>query len=209
MDDTDRVGKTIASRPLSDNQSILRILQFSPQNRIDVHVELRVIPQVAKLDVQDLEALLGNIIRLDIVHTDLEMIQPGFIQSFDPLWSQQITVGQYSRQHPMTTDSGDDLLNLRMKQGLASAQVNHSGTEFGQVINPSQQIVDGDRRGMVVELIAVGTSKITAPDRYQMSKNRVLGRLQTFGKEVCLPHFAMNLKIPLSHVQESFFRLTT
>src|SRR5579862_173253 len=95
-------------------------MNAAAHHRIDVHVKFGVLCQQLQLLVQDLQTLLGNVVRSYVVHADLHVLETGPIQSPDTVGRQQVPVGDHAGDCAAAADVGDDLLDIRMQHGLAA-----------------------------------------------------------------------------------------
>jgi hypothetical protein len=67
----------------------------------------------------------------------------------------------------------DDLVNLRMEQGLASAEMHHRCAKPGEMVNSPLHQIEKNRIRVAIILVAVGTSEIAAPNRHNLGKDRM------------------------------------
>src|SRR5271163_3699084 len=97
-------------------------MNSTAQYRIDVDVKDRMLGQHLQLLVENFQAFFRDIIRLNVVDTDLQMLQPGVVQLLDAIRHQEIPVGDQSRDHAMAPDMRDQPVKLGMEQRFASAE---------------------------------------------------------------------------------------
>ena len=77
MDDADGGGEAQFQRAASDDQGVVRIVDAASDHGVDVYVEISVFGQHLQFLVEDLQALLRYVIRLDVVDGDLHVIEAG------------------------------------------------------------------------------------------------------------------------------------
>src|SRR6185437_15563155 len=132
MNDTYRGSESKFHGPLSDDQGIFGLADTAAQDRVDVHMEIGVFGKNLQLLVQHLQALLGNLVRHNIVDADLQVIQTSIIQPPYPIGGQKIAVRDQSGQDRIFTYRPDDVIQIRMKQRLAAAHGDDSGSQLAQ-----------------------------------------------------------------------------
>ena len=67
MNDADCRTETQRHGPLADGQRVLRIAHSAADYRIDVHMKIGVFSEQLQLLIQNLEALLRDIVRRDVI----------------------------------------------------------------------------------------------------------------------------------------------
>src|ERR1017187_8058988 len=145
---------------------------------IDVDVKLGVFLQEEQFAVEHLKALLGNLIRQDVVDGDLQMLQAGAIEALDPLGGQQVAVGDHAGDDAVAAYAGDQQVEIGVEQGLAAGDGDDGGAERRQVVQPGVHGVHRDGLGEIVELVAVGARQVAAAHGDDVRQNGVLGRGQ-------------------------------
>src|SRR3989442_13996546 len=83
VSEPDRRAEAKGQRASGDLQRIGRNPGSGADHGIDVHVELGVRGEPPKLLLEDLEALVRDRVRDDVVDTDLQPVEPGAIQALD------------------------------------------------------------------------------------------------------------------------------
>src|SRR5262245_28997539 len=86
----DRPLEAEFAHPSRDGQRVLGLAYRTPQHRINRDVEFRALGQQTKFLIQDLEALLRNVVRGDVVDADLKVIEPSPVQPLYALGGEQI-----------------------------------------------------------------------------------------------------------------------
>src|SRR5262245_36556731 len=122
VNDSDRALETEFLRSARDGQRILRLAYRASQHRIDSDVELRELRQKAKFLIENLEAFLRDVVRIDVVNADLKVIESGAVQSLYALGGQQVAVGDQRRDDVGASNTLDQGFQFWMKQGLAAAE---------------------------------------------------------------------------------------
>src|SRR5208283_979360 len=97
------------------HQCIVRVVDATTNNGIDVDVKIGVFSQQLQLLVEHLQRLLGDVIWPDVVDADLKMVEARAVQSLDAVCGEQITVGNQSRNDWIGTNMGDNVIQLGMQ----------------------------------------------------------------------------------------------
>src|SRR5262245_52636834 len=84
VNDADGCGEPELVRAVCDCQRVGRLPDPTADDGVDGHVELGIRGEPTQLLVEDLEALLRDVVRNDVVDADLKMVEPGAIEPFDP-----------------------------------------------------------------------------------------------------------------------------
>src|SRR5215470_3194764 len=137
--------------------------------------------------VEYLQALLGNIIRLNIVDADLQVIETCAVQLPYALRREQIAIGDQGGNHAVMPDAPDDVVQLRVEQRFAAADGNDGGAEFMEAVHPPQHEFERHRFGEVVELIAISAGEIASARRNDVRHDGVAAGMQSLGYNVRLP----------------------
>ena len=98
--------KPSARRAPRDHQRIFGPYDSRSHHGVDIDVELRVLGQPAQPLVQHLQALLRNLVRLDVIDADLEMVQPARLSLWIRFGVQQIPVGNQRRDDACDREYG-------------------------------------------------------------------------------------------------------
>ena len=77
VDDADGRGEPELERALADDQRVVGLLDAAADHGVDVDVEVGVLGEQLQLLVEHLEALLGDLVGLDVVDRDLHVVEPG------------------------------------------------------------------------------------------------------------------------------------
>ena len=132
-------------RPTGHRQRVVRIAERATEHGVHVHAEGRMTRQHRQFLVENLEALLGGLVRHDVVDADLQVVEARVVQAFDPPLAQQVAVRDEPREHPVRSDAADDGVELLMEQRLATAELDRGGAETRQVVDPLEHRVEGHR----------------------------------------------------------------
>jgi hypothetical protein len=177
---------------LADDQGIFRVLHPAAHHGIDVHVELCVGGKQFKLLIEHLEALLRDLVGIDVVDADLQVIQSGTVQALDAIGDQKITIGNHARNQAVTAYVGDDVIELGMQQTFPATDGNNRGPEVRQMIHSAQYGFQRHRLGDIVELVAVRTGQIAAAHGHKVGQHRMIGGDQTFGNHAQFTYTAVD-----------------
>ena len=85
VDNADRRSESEFDGALADHQSVLRMRDPAADHRIDVHVKVGVLGQQLQLLVENLQALLRNLVGIHVVDGNLQPLEAGAIQPLDSL----------------------------------------------------------------------------------------------------------------------------
>ena len=66
-------------------QRVFRVPRAAADDRVDVDVERRVLGQPLQLLVEQPQALLRHVVRLDVVDADLQVVEAGVVERLDLL----------------------------------------------------------------------------------------------------------------------------
>ncbi len=138
-------GQPKFDRTTGHGHRILRIAERAPEHGVHVDAEGRMTGQHRQFLVENLEALLGGLVRRDVVDADLQVVESRIVQAFDPLRTQQVSVRDEPRQRAVQPDTADDDVELWMQQRLAAAELDRGGTETRQIVDPIEHRVEGHR----------------------------------------------------------------
>src|SRR5262245_1333161 len=95
--------------------------------------------------IEYFQALLRDIVGLDVIDADLQVIQAGLIESFDAVNRQQISVGDQRRQDAVASNAVDDLIEIGMEQRLTTADCNRCCAKFSKSIDSPEHLIRRDR----------------------------------------------------------------
>lgn len=181
VNDTDRGRKTECDGALRDDQRVIRMVDPAPENRIDVDMKVRVLRQKLQLLIEDLEALLRDIVRLDVIDADLQELKARAIESLDAVRGQKITVGNDSGDGAIVPNPANDFVQVGMQQRLPAADGDHRGAKGTEPVDASAHFVERHWLREVIELIAIRARKIAAAHGDDMSQQGMLRRQQRLG----------------------------
>jgi hypothetical protein len=71
---------------------------------------------IPQLLIQHLKTLFRDFVWCDVVDADLQVIEPGAIQSSDSITTEEIAIRDECRDHPMTAHMTDNLVEIWMEQ---------------------------------------------------------------------------------------------
>jgi hypothetical protein len=83
VNDADGGGKPQRNGALGYDQSIVRVANSPANHRVDVHMKVGVPGEQFQLLVEHLQALFRYFVRIHVVDTDLQVIEPGLVQCLD------------------------------------------------------------------------------------------------------------------------------
>src|SRR5579859_4223004 len=157
-------------------ERVFGIVNAAAHHGIDVDVKLGVFGQQFELLVQHFQALFRNVVGPDIVDRDLQMLEASVIQTANAVGGEQIAVSDHARHNPVTANARDDVIELGMQQGLASAQGDDGGPQLRQAVEAATHDIQRHGRREIVILVAVRAGEITPADRDDVGQHRMIGR---------------------------------
>src|SRR5437867_13216440 len=106
---------------MGDGERVLRVFNAAAQHRVDVHVKLGMLCQELQFFVQDLQALLGDLIGLHVIDADLKMFQARPVQPLNAVGGEQVSIGNHPGENAVLAYAGDNGVEIGMQQRLAAA----------------------------------------------------------------------------------------
>src|SRR6266568_1185008 len=216
VNDPDRARQPQFHRAVRDAQRVLRILHAASQHGIDVHLEIRVLPQQLEFLIQRFQALLGNLVWHRVVDADLQVLQPRAVQLLDALFRQQKSVRDHSRDHAAPPDVPDNLVQLRVQQWFAPADGDDGSPHARQDIQAFLHLLHGHRLRKIVEFVAIRARQVASPRGDDVHQEGMLRRNQCFRNRAQFararveealrapePHLQRGLRFPESLSHES------
>jgi len=113
---------------------------------------------------------------LYIVDTDLQVFKPSAIQSFYPVRSQQVSVGNERHYDVVTADAANHFIQFRVQQRLTTAEGNDSGAKSRKKIDTAQHHFGQHWIGSFVVFVAIGAREIATADRDDVGKDGMMPR---------------------------------
>jgi hypothetical protein len=191
VNDADSRGKTKLDGAARDNQCIVGMLDAAAQDGIDIDVKIGVLGQKLQFLVENLEALLGHIVGLDVVDADLQVFQTRVIESLDAVGVEKIAVGDDPGDDAVVADAANDFVEIGMEQRFASADGDYRGAEPAQAVDAALHFFERHGFREIVELVAICAGKIAPAHGDDMREERMLGREQRLGNHAPASHRAM------------------
>ena len=103
----DRAVEAKLASARRDLVSVVGLLNIAAENGIDGHIKMGIFGEPLQFTVEDFQALFGNFVRLNIIDTDLQVIQSGFVQILNAVRREQITVRNQSGNRPVAANAPD------------------------------------------------------------------------------------------------------
>ena len=185
-----------------------------PTTEVDVHVKIGMFGQEEQFPVEHLQALLGNVVRHDVVDGDLQMLEAGAIEALYAVGGQQVAVGDHAGDHAVVADARDQQVEIGMQQGLAAGDGDDGGAERRQVIQALVHGVHRDGLGEIVKLVAIGAGQVAAAHGNDVRQDGMVDGGQPLGDHLELArapvygqHGAMHL-FDLKHTAKTFDYIT-
>jgi len=139
MDDSDRSRKSQFARSRIDGARVVGALDATANDRIDIHVESRVVAKVLQLLVEKPEALLRDLVRLDVVDANLEKVEPGFVECLYPPGHEEVAVGDQTGHHASGADVADQVVEFGMQHRFAPAEGHDRCSELREVVDAAAE----------------------------------------------------------------------
>ncbi len=124
MDDADSGFESKLQRPACNGKGILGILDAGSKDGVDIDIEFGVLGKPLKSFIKDFQAFCRNGIRLHVVNADLQVLKTGAVQPVNPVWSQQVPVGDEGSDHAVSADTANHFIQFRMQQRFTPAEGN-------------------------------------------------------------------------------------
>src|SRR6185503_1423019 len=134
MNHADGCGEPEFSRALRDGQRIFRILYSTTDNGINVDMKLRMFRQETEFLIQHAQTLARHLIGLDVINTNLEILETGFVQPFDTFGREVVAVRNQTRDHAAKADVVNDVVQLWMHHRLTTGDSNDRSAKIGELV---------------------------------------------------------------------------
>jgi len=106
------------------------------------------------------------------------MVKPSLVQLVDTLRREQVTVGDQAGDDSVRTDTGNDVVELGMQQGLTAADGDERSAQRRQLVHAPVHLFERHRIREIVVFVAIGARKIAAPHGDNVDLDRVVGGAQ-------------------------------
>ena len=127
------------------------------------------------------------------------MVETRGVQPLDAIGHQVVAVGEYAGDHAVFANAPDDVIEIRVQHRLAAAERDDAGSESGQMVDATKEFFDRYRRGVIVELVAVGAGKIAATHGNHVDQDRMVLVHEAVGDHSHLAHLAPKVQPPAAH----------
>ncbi len=145
---------------------------------VDVDVKVGVLGEHLEFPVEDLEALLRDVVGHDVVDGDLHVIESGLVQALDAIGHQEVAVGDHAGDGAGFADAGDDVVEVGVQQRLSAGDGDDGGSEAAEVVDAAEHFVERYGVGEVVEFVAIGAGEIAAAHGDDVRHVGVVGRAE-------------------------------
>ena len=122
MDEADSGFESQFQRPACNGECIFGILDASSENGVDIDIEFGVLGKPLKFFIKDFQAFFRDGIRLHVVNADLQVLKTGVVQPVNPVWSQQVPIGDEGSDHAVSADTANHFIQFRMQQWFTAAE---------------------------------------------------------------------------------------
>ncbi len=136
--------------------------------------------------VENLQALLGDVVGLNVVHADLHVIDARSVQPLNALDVEQVSIRYQDGNDAMVANARNDFVEIRMQQGLAACHGDDGGAQCSELIDTLEQCFGRNRFGEVVELAAIGACQVAAAGHDHVCQYRVALGTQRHGNHASL-----------------------
>src|SRR5437867_3046176 len=141
MNDTQRAGETQLDSAVGYDFGVFRVANSSADDRVYIYCKLSKVGEVLQFLVENLQALLRHVVWMDIINTDLKVLQTCLVQTEDFFRREQITIGYDAGYHSVMPDPPDDFFNLGMHQRLTAADGHDGGFQVCQPVDAPDHLV--------------------------------------------------------------------
>ena len=203
VDQADCRRQTQFDRPLRDRQCVLGMTQVAAEHGVDVDAERGVLSQHLELRVEHLQALLRRVVGRHVVDADLQVIQPGVVEALDALLVEQVPVRDQSSQRTGSTDVANELVEIRVQEWLAAADLDVRRAQSGQVVDTLAHRRQRHRRRVLVVLVAVGARQVAAANRNDLREDRMTRGLEAARHHGGLSPLAVQSSEPALRLQHT------
>ena len=179
MDQADCRGQPQFDRPLRDRHRIVGVAQVAAEHGVDVDAEGGALRQHLQLCVEHLQALHRHVVGRHVVDADLEVVEPVVVEALDALLVQQVSVRDQSSQRAGAADVPDELVEVRVQQRLATADLDVRRAQPRQVVDALAHGRQRHRRRVLVVFVAIGARQVAAADRNDLRQDRMTRGLET------------------------------
>ena len=155
-------------------------------------MEVGVLGKVTQLLIKHAQALTRHLVRLNVVNTNLQIVESRFVQSFDSFGREVIAIGDQAGDHSMRADVMNDVVELRMHHGLAARNRDNRGSERSQLVYATLDQLDRHWRRGVVILVAIAASQIAPAHGDQVGQHRMARGDQGAANETELPELLLD-----------------
>ncbi len=136
-------------------------------------MEISVLGQVAQFLIQHTQTLARHFIGLNVVDTDLQILQTGFVETFNTVRSEIVTIRDQARDHSTHAYVVNDLIELRMHHRFATGNGDDRSSQIPEFVETTFDYVEIDWFRIMVVLVAITTRQITTPHRDEMGQHRM------------------------------------
>src|SRR5881397_2546162 len=104
-----------------------------------------VLGQIAQLLIQHSQTLTRDFIRVDVIDTDLQILEPGLVQPLNSLRREVVTVGNKSGDNAVRANMPDDVIELRMHHRFAARDSHDRSAQVTQFVYSAFHDIQGYR----------------------------------------------------------------
>src|SRR2546423_15194578 len=95
-------------------------------------MKIGVLGQIAQFLIEDAQALSRNLVRLDVIDTNLQVFKTSIVQPLDSIRRKVITIRNQSRDNSTRTNVADDVVKLRVHHRLGAGNRNEPWIRVAQ-----------------------------------------------------------------------------
>lgn len=143
MQNADCAAETEFARARRNLVRIFGTPDVAAENGVDGHIEVGVFRKPLQLAIEYLKAFLRDLIRLYVVDADLQIIESGFVQPFNAIGREQITVCDDGGNCVAFAGSSDQGVEIRVQSGLAAAESYDAGAQFAEFVDAPKHYIGG------------------------------------------------------------------
>src|SRR5712691_10673048 len=191
VNDADGRTESEGDGAFADGERVLRITNAAADHGIDVHMKVGVFGQQFELAVENFQAFLRDVVGIDVVDGDLQPLESGAVEALNPFRDQQIAIRDQAGDHAVRADTTDYVIEFRVEQRLTAGNRHHRRAQRAELVDAAEHFLGRYGIREIVELVAVGTSQVTAAYGDDVRQQRMIRRSQGAGSHRCSAQVAV------------------
>src|SRR5580692_10325746 len=157
-------------------------------------MEIRVLGEEFEFFIQNLEALLGYIVRRYVVDRNLQPFKSRAIEPLNALGDQHVAVRNEPSDHSTFANATNDLVQLRMQKRFATTDRDHRRAQFVQFVDSLEHSRSRNWLGKIVVLIAIFAGQIASANWNDVRQQRMIRGHERASNHACPAKVAVQRK---------------